>query len=165
MRFRLLESCTMLPLCRRLLLPRAQIIRWSSDSVFRIKRLDHLVLTVQSIEETVAFYTRVLGMDLVTFKGDRKALTFGAQKINLHESGKEFEPKAKHPKPGSADLCLITETPLRSVLQHLQVCGVPVEEGPVFRTGAVGEIHSVYFRDPDQNLIEVSNYPADVKKP
>ncbi|KAM3940502.1 glyoxalase domain-containing protein 5 [Leptodactylus fuscus] len=160
----------MLPLCR-LLVPRAQVfprlLRFVSDSraPFHIKHLDHLVLTVRSIPDTVGFYTRVLGMDVVTFKGDRKALTFGIQKINLHEAGKEFEPKAKHPKAGSADLCLITETPLSAVLQHLEICGVPVEEGPVPRTGAVGEILSVYFRDPDQNLIEVSNYPADLKKP
>ncbi|XP_066428977.1 glyoxalase domain-containing protein 5 isoform X2 [Eleutherodactylus coqui] len=160
----------MLPVCR-LLVPRAQvgarIIRYISDgqAAFRIKHLDHLVLTVRSIEKTISFYTRVLGMDIVTFKGDRKALTFGIQKINLHEVGKEFEPKAKHPKPGSADLCLITETPLSTVLQHLQLCGVPVEEGPVSRTGAVGEIQSVYIRDPDHNLIEVSNYAADLKKP
>ncbi|XP_044133317.1 glyoxalase domain-containing protein 5 [Bufo gargarizans] len=160
----------MLPLCR-LLLPRAQVsprtLRLFSDSPapFRIKHLDHLVLTVRSIEQTVGFYTRVLGMGLVTFKGDRKALTFGIHKINLHEVGKEFEPKARHPKPGSADLCLITETPLRTVLQHLQACNVQVEEGPVPRTGAVGDIHSVYFRDPDHNLIEVSNYATDVERP
>ncbi|XP_077136103.1 glyoxalase domain-containing protein 5 [Ranitomeya variabilis] len=160
----------MLPRCR-LLLPRAQLcprpLRFLSDSPvpFRIKHLDHLVLTVRSLEDTVGFYTRVLGMDVVTFKGDRKALTFGIQKINLHEAGKEFEPKAKHPKPGSADLCLITDTPLTAVLQHLQICGVPLEEGPVSRTGAVGEIQSVYFRDPDHNLIEVSNYAADIKRP
>ncbi|XP_040275334.1 glyoxalase domain-containing protein 5 [Bufo bufo] len=160
----------MLPLCR-LLVPRAQVaprtLRLFADSPapFRIKHLDHLVLTVRSIERTVGFYTRVLGMELVTFKGDRKALTFGIHKINLHEAGKEFEPKARHPKPGSADLCLITETPLRTVLQHLQACNVQVEEGPVPRTGAVGDIHSVYFRDPDHNLIEVSNYATDVEQP
>ncbi|XP_056407500.1 glyoxalase domain-containing protein 5 isoform X2 [Hyla sarda] len=144
-----------------------RISRFFSDAPapFHIKHLDHLVLTVRSIKETTRFYTRVLGMDVVTFKGDRKALTFGVQKINLHEVGKEFEPKARHPKPGSADLCLITETPLSTVLQHLQICGVPVEEGPVSRTGAVGEIQSVYFRDPDHNLIEVSNYASDLKKP
>ncbi|CAN2388323.1 Glyoxalase/Bleomycin resistance protein/Dioxygenase superfamily [Pristimantis euphronides] len=160
----------MLPLSR-LFIPRAQVsprmVRFVSDfqAPFRIKHLDHLVLTVQSVEKTVGFYTRVLGMGVVTFKGDRKALTFGIQKINLHEAGKEFEPKARHPKPGSADLCLITETPLSTVLQHLQICGVPVEEGPVSRTGAVGEIQSLYFRDPDHNLIEVSNYATDIKKP
>ncbi|XP_069832389.1 glyoxalase domain-containing protein 5 isoform X2 [Dendropsophus ebraccatus] len=160
----------MLPLCR-LLRARAQlgsgIARLLSDSQapFRIKHLDHLVLTVRSLEDTVGFYTRVLGMDVVTFKGGRKALAFGVQKINLHEAGKEFEPKAKHPKPGSADLCLITETPLSAVLQHLQICGIPIEEGPVSRTGAVGEIQSVYFRDPDHNLIEVSNYVSNLKKP
>ncbi|XP_049605857.1 glyoxalase domain-containing protein 5 [Syngnathus scovelli] len=97
-------------------------------------------------------------MDLVTFKGDRKALSFGKQKLNLHQLGKEFEPKAKHPTPGSADLCLITKTPLTTVAAHLKVCGVQIEEGPVDRTGAVGTITSLYFRDPDGNLIEVSNY-------
>ncbi|KAM9330304.1 glyoxalase domain-containing protein 5 [Gastrophryne carolinensis] len=149
----------MLPLCRLL---RAQVprhlVRFLSQAPIQIKRLDHLVLTVKRIEDTVAFYTRVLGMEVVTFKGDRKALGFGVQKINLHQAGKEFEPKARCPTPGSADLCLITDTPLTSVLQHLQVCGVSVEEGPVTRTGAIGEITSVYFRDPDHNLIEVSNY-------
>ncbi|KAM5191814.1 glyoxalase domain-containing protein 5 [Mantella aurantiaca] len=149
----------MLTLCRIL---RTQVVpRWvrsASQAPFCIKRLDHLVLTVQNLEKTAGFYTRVLGMELVTFKGDRKALSFGVQKINLHEVGKEFEPKARNPSPGSADLCLITETPLSTVLQHLQVCGVAVEEGPVSRTGAMGEIRSVYFRDPDHNLIEVSNY-------
>ncbi|XP_077334251.1 glyoxalase domain-containing protein 5 [Lithobates pipiens] len=149
----------MLSLCRLLrtqVCP--QLVRFASQAPFCIHRLDHLVLTVHSIEKTVSFYTWVLGMELVTFKGDRKALSFGMQKINLHEVGKEFEPKARRPSPGSADLCLITQTPLTTVLQHLQVCGVPIEEGPVPRTGAMGEIQSVYFRDPDHNLIEVSNY-------
>ncbi|XP_068122403.1 glyoxalase domain-containing protein 5 isoform X4 [Hyperolius riggenbachi] len=154
----------MLPLCRLLrtqFQASYQLVRAASQSPFQIKRLDHLVLTVKSIENTVSFYTRVLGMEVVTFKGDRKALSFGVQKINLHQVGKEFEPKAQRPSPGSADLCLITETPLSTVLQHLQVCGVPIEEGPVSRTGAIGEIQSVYIRDPDQNLIEVSNYKAE----
>ncbi|MEV6902575.1 VOC family protein [Amycolatopsis sp. NPDC051372] len=124
----------------------------------RIDRLDHLVLTVADVEATVAFYTRVLGMAEVTFKGGRKALAFGAGKINLHQAGHEFEPKALRPTPGSADLCLITEDVLDDVIEELRRAGVPIEEGPVERTGATGEIRSVYFRDPDENLIEVSNY-------
>ncbi|NXG26041.1 GLOD5 protein, partial [Grallaria varia] len=123
-----------------------------------IQRLDHLVLTVKSIEDTVAFYSKVLGMEVVTFKGNRKALRFGNQKFNLHEVGKEFEPKARHPVPGSADLCLITQEPLEKLMDHLKACGVVTEEGPVARTGAVGPITSIYFRDPDENLIEVSRY-------
>ncbi|XP_038059615.1 glyoxalase domain-containing protein 5-like [Patiria miniata] len=130
----------------------------ASASRIVIKRLDHLVLTVQNIGATVSFYNKVLGMELVSFKGDRKALRFGQQKINLHEAGKEFEPKAQHPTPGSADICLISETSSEDVVRHLEVCGVPVVEGPVTRTGALGPIRSVYFRDPDRNLIEVSNY-------
>ncbi|NXX17364.1 GLOD5 protein, partial [Podargus strigoides] len=123
-----------------------------------IQRLDHLVLTVKSIEDTVAFYSKVLGMEVVTFKGNRKALRFGSQKFNLHEAGKELEPKARCPVPGSADLCLITQVPLAQLLDHLKTCGVSLEEGPVARTGAVGPITSIYFRDPDENLIEVSSY-------
>ncbi|NXG66596.1 GLOD5 protein, partial [Hemiprocne comata] len=126
-----------------------------------IQRLDHLVLTVKSIEDTVAFYSKVLGMKVVTFKGHRKALRFGNQKINLHEAGKEVEPKARFPVPGSADICLITEVPLDQLLDHLKACGVIIEEGPVARTGAVGPITSIYFRDPDENLIEVSRYSTD----
>ncbi|XP_074771565.1 glyoxalase domain-containing protein 5 [Athene noctua] len=126
-----------------------------------IQRLDHLVLTVKSIEDTVAFYSKVLGMEVVTFKGNRKALHFGNQKFNLHEAGKEFEPKARHPVPGSADICLITQVPLEQLLDHLKTCGVIIEEGPVARTGAMGPITSIYFRDPDENLIEVSRYCTD----
>ncbi|GAA4633977.1 VOC family protein [Actinoallomurus vinaceus] len=122
-------------------------------------RLDHLVLTVADIDRTVDFYTRVLGMEPVTFGAGRKALNFGPHKINLHRQGAEFEPKAARPTPGSADLCLITETPIDAVVRHLEDCGVPIEEGPVARTGAQGPITSVYFRDPDGNLIEVSAYP------
>ena len=124
----------------------------------KIDRLDHLVLTVKSIERTCEFYANALGMDAVTFGEGRKALVFGTQKINLHEYGKEFEPKAHHPTPGSADLCFITSTPLADVIEHLHRCGVEIIEGPVKRTGAVGQMLSVYFRDPDLNLIEVSNY-------
>lgn len=129
-------------------------------SGFAIKRLDHLVLTVKSVKKTVEFYTRVMGMEEITFKETRKALKFGQQKINLHEKGKEFEPKAANPTMGSADLCFITDTPITDVIEHLSKCHIPVEEGPVMRTGAIGPIKSVYFRDPDQNLIEVSNYES-----
>ena len=126
--------------------------------MFRIERLDHFVLTVRSIADTVAFYERVMGMQAVTFGAGRFALAYGQQKINLHEAGREFEPKAERPTPGSADLCFITATPLPAVIAHLDACGVPVLEGPIARTGALGPIMSVYFLDPDQNLIEVSNY-------
>ena len=123
----------------------------------KIDSLDHLVLTVKDIEATASFYSKVLGMGIVTFGGGRKALSFGLQKINLHQHGKEFEPKAHHPTPGSTDLCFITSVPLPKVVNHLSSCNVAVIEGPVQRTGATGPILSVYFRDPDMNLIEVSN--------
>lgn len=124
----------------------------------KIAYLDHLVLTVQSISATCEFYASVLGMEVVNFGENRKALRFGTQKINLHEIGKEFEPKAQRPTPGSADLCFITTLPITAVVEHLQGTGVQILEGPVKRTGARGQIESVYFRDPDLNLIEVSNY-------
>ena len=124
----------------------------------RVERLDHLVLTVADIDASCTFYQRVLGMQVVTFGQGRKALAFGQQKINLHLHGHEFEPKAHRPVPGSADLCLITATPLSGVLAHLAAEQVEVLEGPVARTGALGRIMSVYFRDPDRNLIEVANY-------
>lgn len=126
--------------------------------MIRIERLDHLVLTVADIETTCAFYSRVLGMQVVTFGAGRKALQFGQQKINLHEVGKEFEPKAARPTPGSADLCFISAAPLNDVIAHLEVCDVRIVDGPVQRTGAMGAIESVYFRDPDDNLIEISRY-------
>lgn len=126
--------------------------------MIRIDRLDHLVLTVADVDASCAFYARVLGMQIVTFAAGRKALAFGQQKINLHPHGREYEPKAAFPTPGSADLCLIAQTPLEAVAAHLQAEGVAVTEGPVRRTGATGPITSVYFRDPDGNLIEVSNY-------
>ena len=124
----------------------------------KIDRLDHLVLTVADIERTCKFYETVMGMEVVTFQGDRKALKFGQQKINLHQVGREFEPKALAPTPGSGDLCLITSTPMNEVIAHLKKNGVVIEIEPSERTGAIGKIYSVYFRDPDQNLIEVSNY-------
>ena len=123
-----------------------------------IDRIDHVVLTVRDVEATCAFYARVLGMRVVTFAGGRKALAFGRQKLNLHPAGREFEPKADVPTPGSADLCLITTMPLTSIAAHLAVCGVAIVEGPVARTGATGPIRSLYFRDPDRNLIEVASY-------
>ena len=128
-----------------------------------ISRLDHLVLTVKDVNASCRFYSQVLGMKVVNFGVGRKALVFGLQKINLHQAGQEFEPKAHRPTPGSGDLCFITDTPLRDVMQHLHSCGVAVLEGPVERTGAVGAITSVYFRDPDFNLIEVSNHTPAVE--
>ncbi|WP_282344859.1 VOC family protein [Pseudomonas sp. PS02288] len=125
-----------------------------------IDHLDHLVLTVADLDVTVDFYTRVLGMQEVTFGEGRKALGFGMQKINLHQAGKEFEPKAERPTPGSADLCFIVATPLDEVIAHLETQGVAILEGPVRRTGATQPIRSVYVRDPDFNLIELSN-PLD----
>ncbi|RQO38496.1 VOC family virulence protein [Herminiimonas sp. KBW02] len=127
----------------------------------KLDQLDHFVLTVKDIDLTIAFYQRVLGMEVVIFGAGRKALTFGTQKINLHQYGKEFEPKAEHPTPGSADLCFITSVPLDDVLQHFNQCGVTVLEGPIRRTGATGPILSLYLRDPDFNLIEVSNRIVD----
>jgi len=124
----------------------------------RIDRLDHLVLTVRDVDATCSFYARVLGMQVITFGEARKALAFGRQKINLHQAGREFEPKAALPTPGSADLCLIAAVALDEVIAHLATCGVAIVDGPVMRTGATGSIRSVYFRDPDGNLIEVSNY-------
>lgn len=123
-----------------------------------VERLDHLVLTVASIDKTVEFYSSALGMEVVRFGNGRFALTFGNQKINLHEAGKEFDPKALHPTPGSADLCFVSEMPLEKVIDHLAAKGIKIEEGPVTRTGAIGPISSVYVRDPDGNLIEISNY-------
>lgn len=123
----------------------------------RIARIDHLVLTVASIEATCAFYSDVLGMEVVTFAGGRRALSFGAQKINLHEVGREFEPKAARPTAGSGDFCLIADTPLDEVIAELKARGITIEEGPVSRTGATGPIRSVYVRDPDDNLVEIAN--------
>ncbi|MFH7024626.1 MAG: VOC family protein [Heteroscytonema crispum UTEX LB 1556] len=124
----------------------------------KVDRIDHLVLTVRNINITCEFYCHVLGMQLVTFSDRRKALLFGQQKINLHEVGKEFEPKALHPTPGTADICFITNTPLKQVQEYITSCGIDIVEGPVTRTGATGAIESIYLRDPDGNLIELSNY-------
>jgi catechol 2,3-dioxygenase-like lactoylglutathione lyase family enzyme len=124
----------------------------------KVSRLDHLVLTVASLEATVDFYTRVLGMNVRAFEGGRLALRFGEQKINLHEAGHEFEPKAKVAVPGSADLCFVVEGDLAGWLEHLEELGVPVVVGPVGRPGALGPMTSVYVRDPDGNLVEIASY-------
>ncbi|MEV4264844.1 VOC family protein [Kribbella sp. NPDC049584] len=124
----------------------------------RVDRLDHLVLTVADVDVTVDFYQRVLGMEPVSFKGGRRALAFGSSKINLHQARHEFEPKAEHPGPGTADLCFIVDEPIAQIQAELAAQGVEIEEGPVERTGATGPILSVYLRDPDRNLIELSNY-------
>lgn len=124
----------------------------------KVVKIDHLVLTVKDIELTSKFYSEVLGMAIVSFGEGRQALTFGDQKINLHQTGKEFEPKAFNPTPGSIDLCFISNDPLEVVLKQFEHQGVSVIEGPVTRTGARGVINSIYINDPDGNLIEISNY-------
>ncbi|WGD32461.1 VOC family protein [Ancylobacter sp. WKF20] len=126
----------------------------------KLSRIDHFVLTVADIDASCAFYSMALGMDVVTFGQGRKALQFGQQKINLHQAGKEFEPKAAKPTQGSGDFCLISETSVAEIAAHLVRSGIAIEEGPVTRTGATGPIISIYIRDPDQNLVEVSNYLA-----
>ena len=128
--------------------------------MIQIDHLDHLVLTVASIERSCAFYGGVLGMRIEIFAAGRTALRFGQQKINLHEAGREFAPKAAKATPGSADLCFISASPLDQVISHLLACDVTVVAGPVARTGATGPIRSVYIRNPDGNLIELSNPQA-----
>jgi catechol 2,3-dioxygenase-like lactoylglutathione lyase family enzyme len=129
-----------------------------SNPAFALSGLDHLVLTVADIDRTIEFYTRSLGMKEITFAGGRHALTFGSMKINLHEAGHELTPHAAHPLPGSADLCLITQARQDAVQRHLTASGIPIEQGPVPRTGALGPVTSTYIRDPDGNLIEISTY-------
>jgi catechol 2,3-dioxygenase-like lactoylglutathione lyase family enzyme len=125
--------------------------------MIRIDSLDHIVFTVRDPEATIAFYCNVLGMTQETFAGGRIALHFGKQKINLHVAGKEFEPKAEHPMAGSADVCFLTSVPLDEVVETLGTHGVAIVQGPVAKTGAQGPLRSVYVRDPDLNLIEISN--------
>ena len=124
----------------------------------KIDRIDHIVLTCASVDETVAFYTRVLGRKAVTFAGGRRGLEFGRQKFNLHQQGAEFSPRAHLAKPGTVDLCLIAAATLDAVVRHLTGCGVAIEQGPAPKSGATGPITSVYVRDPDLNLIEISTY-------
>jgi catechol 2,3-dioxygenase-like lactoylglutathione lyase family enzyme len=126
----------------------------------RVTTLDHLVLTVADIDRTVSFYERVLGMEGVSYDAGRRALRFGAQKLNLHEVGSEPAPRAAHAAAGSGDLCFLLEGPLEHAIEHLRSEGVPIEHGPITRAGARGPIRSVYFRDPDGNLLEVSE-PLD----
>ena len=128
-------------------------------SAVSIDRIDHLVLTVHDVEATCAFYARTLGMTPVTFSGGRRGLAFGKQKINLHQAGREFEPRAARATPGSADFCLIAAVPLDVVIAHLAACDVPLVQGPVAKTGALGPMQSVYFRDPDGRRIGLSVYP------
>jgi catechol 2,3-dioxygenase-like lactoylglutathione lyase family enzyme len=121
-----------------------------------IRHLDHLVLTTRDRDRCVEFYTRVLGMRLETFGPGRIAFRFGDQKINLHEAGREFEPEAQQPTPGALDLCFLTAEPLDGVIRRMETGGIPIEAGPVPRTGATGPIRSIYVRDPDGNLIEIA---------
>jgi len=124
-----------------------------------IDRLDHFVLTTAQPEEIIRFYTEVLGMALETFReGKRLALKFGRQKINIHAQGGEYEPRAHAPGVGTLDFCLIASVPLQQVIGSLEKHQVTIIEGPCIKTGAMGQIRSVYFRDPDLNLVEVSEY-------
>lgn len=123
-----------------------------------IERIDHFVLTVRDITVTCDFYTRVLGMHAVSFGDNRQALHFGVQKINLHEVGSELELGTAHPTPGTVDMCFLTNFPLEQVIKHIQSCNVEIVGGPVQRTGAIASLRSIYIRDPDGNLIEISNY-------
>jgi catechol 2,3-dioxygenase-like lactoylglutathione lyase family enzyme len=122
-----------------------------------LSHLDHFVLTVPDIDRTCDFYVKVLGMERMEFGAGRTALKFGQQKINLHPTDKILDPHVKHALPGSEDLCFITKTPIADVLEHLKACGVSPHLGPVERSGSQGPIMSVYFYDPDENQIEVSN--------
>ena len=133
----------------------------TSRAPYRVESLDHLVLTVADIEASIAYYTQVLGMEAEVFypaDGSRRhALKFGQQKINLHQAGREYDPKAKSPLPGSADLCFLSGTAVTEWADWLHSLGLKVESGPVHRTGALGLLLSIYLRDPDENLIEISN--------
>ena len=126
--------------------------------MIKISHINHLILTVADISATVDFYEKILGMRAISFGSGRIALEFGNQKINLHQLGSEFEPKAQNIQAGSADLCFITTTELSNAMQHVKDHGITIIEGPVKRTGAQGSIISFYFRDPDGNLIEISTY-------
>jgi catechol 2,3-dioxygenase-like lactoylglutathione lyase family enzyme len=134
-----------------------------------VRRIDHLVVTCRNVKATIRFYTEVLGMREVTFGSGRKALAFGRQKLNLHPVGQapggatgSVAAIAVQPTPGSIDICLIVAEPVEALRAHLAACGVPIEEGPVIRTGALGPIESIYIRDPDGNLVELARYVDDV---
>lgn len=125
----------------------------------RIDRIDHIVLTVKDVKKTVDFYKNILGMEVQDYGGKWKTMAFSQQRINLHEYGEDEVPiRAEKPTPGSADLCLISETPILEVLEEIKERGINIEEGPILRTGALGQLISIYIRDPDNNLIEISNY-------
>ena len=124
----------------------------------KVDRIDHIVLTVRNVEVTTAFYASVLGMEVRRFDGGRVALHFGDQKIHLHPQPSPIEPKAVAPTPGSGDFCFITAAPIDDVVRHLEACGIAIEDGPVARTEAQGPMTSVYFRDPDGNLVEIARY-------
>lgn len=126
--------------------------------MMKIERIDHLVLTVHDLNRTCDFYSHIFGMEVLALSEGRKALRFGQQTIKLHVFGQELEPKALNATRGSADLCLITEFPLSEAIQHMESYGIEILEGPVQRRGAIGSITSIYLRDPDGNLIEISNY-------
>jgi len=126
--------------------------------MIKIESLDHFVLTVKSIEKSLKFYCHVLGMQEINFGENRKAVAFGKQKINFHESRTEFEPKAAKPTPGSANLCFIATLSIKEIILWFKEQNIPLVEGPVERTGAKGKILSIYIRDPDNNLIKISNY-------
>jgi catechol 2,3-dioxygenase-like lactoylglutathione lyase family enzyme len=138
------------------------VLRLRSGTLVDVKvtTLDHLVLTVQDLESTVDFYTRVLGMTVSAFAEGRLALKFGTQKINLHELGSEFQPNARRAQPGSGDLCFLSDDPLDSWVDHFEQEGVELVEGPVPRVGALGPMDSIYCRDPDGNLVEIASYSA-----
>lgn len=137
------------------------MVKRNKETTMNISNIDHIVLTVKDIDKTLQFYTSVLGMEQEFFGEGRVALKFGNQKINLHQQGKEFEPKAQYPAPGSEDLCFITDIDLETAMSHVKSKGVTIIEGPIQRTGATSSILSFYFRDPDGNLIELANlYPV-----
>jgi catechol 2,3-dioxygenase-like lactoylglutathione lyase family enzyme len=129
--------------------------------MFSIDRIDHFVLTVRSLETSCHFYEQVLGFQRIDVAGKPTAVRFGRQKINLHEVGHTFEPKAAAPTPGAGDFCLITERPIEEVLAHLSSHDILIELGPMKRNGALGSMTSIYFRDPDQNLVEISRYHSE----
>jgi catechol 2,3-dioxygenase-like lactoylglutathione lyase family enzyme len=122
-----------------------------------VRSIDHFVLTCADVQATIDFYTRVLGMKAETFAGGRRALSFGQQKINLHQKGAEFTPRSRMATAGSGDFCLLSDVRIPEIVAHLDAEGVEIIEGPCDKTGAVGKLLSVYFRDPDGNLVEVSN--------
>jgi catechol 2,3-dioxygenase-like lactoylglutathione lyase family enzyme len=124
----------------------------------QLESIDHVVFTVEDVDATCAFYSKVLGMEIITFDTGRKALHFGPSQINLHQHGNEFEPKAIRPAPGTQDICLVVSTPMAGVVDQLRSAGVEIIAGPVPRTGARGAMESVYLRDPDGNLVEIARY-------